>query len=308
MTMQSLCVDIKEWILSIDFFISHASSFKENWDFLIMTTACWNVFMLPISIAFDTRDPNLDIVNNIVDICFVLDILVCFRTTILDDDSGDEIRDWRIIGNAYLRGRFTIDFLSTIPFDSIALIFLDESQARQFQLFGLLKLIRVLRLNRIIMYLNLKQDIKASIKLIKLIFFLLMYVHFIACIWYYLISGNKEWIPPLDFVWGWEKKGAFFDQDEPYKYIVSFYTSCLFLFGNDLGARDNEQLFFISIVNVMGAIAQANLFGELAVLVYNINKKAIILQEKIDTVNTAMNHLDLPEEIQEEVIRFIKKT
>ena len=86
--------------------------------------------MLPISIAFDTRDPNLDIVNNIVDICFVLDILVCFRTTILDDDSGDEIRDWRIIGNAYLRGRFTIDFLSTIPFDSIALIFLDESQAR----------------------------------------------------------------------------------------------------------------------------------------------------------------------------------
>ena len=90
------------------------------------------------------------------------------------------------------------------------------------------------------MYLNLKQDIKASIKLIKLIFFLLMYVHFIACIWYYLISVNKEWIPPLDFVWGWDKKGAFFDQDEPYKYIVSFYTSCLFLFGNDLGARDNE--------------------------------------------------------------------
>lgn len=64
----------------------------------------------------------------------------------------------------------------------------------------------------------------------------------------------------------------------------------------------------MSIVNLAGAIAQANLFGELAVLVYNINKKAIILQEKIDTVNTAMNHLDLPNDIQEEVIRFIKKT
>ena len=58
----------------------------------------------------------------------------------------------------------------------------------------------------------------------------------------------------------------------------------------------------------MGAIMQANLFGELAVLVYNINKKAIILQEKIDTVNTAMNNLELPEAIQDEVIRFIKKT
>ena len=185
---------------------------------------------------------------------------------------------------------------------------MEKSQAKQFQLFGILKLIRVLRLNRIIMYLNLKQDIKASIKLIKLVFFLLMYVHFIACVWYYLINVKKEWIPPLDYLWGWENQGAFFNKSGPYKYMVSFYTSCLFLFGNDLGARDNEQLFFISTVNIMGAIAQANLFGELAVLVYNINKKAIILQEKIDTVNTAMNHLDLPPSIQEEVIRFIKKT
>lgn len=135
-----------------------------------------------------------------------------------------------------------------------------------------------------------------------------MYVHFIACIWFYIIDRKKEWIPPLDYIWGWDNRGAFFDKSDAYKYCVSFYTSCLFLFGNDLGARDNEQLVFISVTNIMGAIAQANLFGELAVLVYNINKKAIILQEKIDTVNTAMNHLDLPEEIQEEVIRFIKKT
>ena len=127
------------------------------------------------------------------------------------------------------------------------------------------------------MYLNLKQDIKASIKLIKLIFFLLMYVHFIACIWFYIINVKKEWIPPLDFINGWDRRAEFFDKEDSYKYIVSFYTSCLFLFGNDLGARDNQQLIFISIVNISGAIAQANLFGELAVLVYNINKKAIIL-------------------------------
>ena len=41
---------------------------------------------------------------------------------------------------------------------------MDAQSAKQFQLFGLLKLIRVLRLNRIIMYLNLKQDIKAVSK------------------------------------------------------------------------------------------------------------------------------------------------
>jgi heme/copper-type cytochrome/quinol oxidase subunit 4 len=170
-----------------------------------MITACWNVFILPINIAFETQDKVTTIVNYFVDLCFFLDIIVVFRTTILDEESGEEIKDAGIIAKTYLKGRFTIDFLSTVPFDSIALIFMDRQAASNFKLFGLLKLIRVLRLNRIIMYLNLKQDIKASIKLVKLIFFLLMYVHFIACIWFYIVNVKKEWIPPLDYIWGWDK-------------------------------------------------------------------------------------------------------
>ena len=35
-----------------------------------------------------------------------------------------------------------------------------------------------------------------------------------ACIWFYIINETKEWIPPLDFLWGWEKQGAFFDKDD----------------------------------------------------------------------------------------------
>ena len=142
---------------------------------------------------------------------------------------------------------------------------------------GLLKLIRVLRLNRIIMYLNLRQDIKASIKLVKLIFFLLMYTHFMGCVWFFIINVKKEWIPPCDYVLGWESQGTFFDKDFGYKYMVSFYASCQFLFGADMGGRDDIQILFIFTANLMGAIMQANLFGELAVLVYSINKKAIHL-------------------------------
>ena len=33
-----------------------------------------------------------------------------------------------------------------------------------------------------------------------------------------------------------------------------------------------------------------------------------MLQEKIDTVNTAMSNMDLSPDIQDEVLRFIKKT
>lgn len=105
-----------------DWFIGHSSSFKENWEFVIMIAACWNVFMLPISIAFNSQDVTLDRIALFVDISFVLDMIIVFRTTLLDEDTGLEIKDWKIIAIAYLRGRFTIDFLSTVPFDWLALV------------------------------------------------------------------------------------------------------------------------------------------------------------------------------------------
>ena len=59
------------------------------------------------------------------------------------------------------------------------------------QMFGLLKLVRVLRLGRIIAYLNLKDDVKMSLKLMKLMFFLVIYIHCWACIWYLVVQVNQ---------------------------------------------------------------------------------------------------------------------
>lgn len=96
-----------------------------------MVLAIWNVFMLPISIAFKINNEAIDIVNNVVDVTFLIDILIMFRTTIVDDNLN-EIRDPEIISRKYLRGKFTIDFLSTIPFDLFAGFFMPQEQAREF--------------------------------------------------------------------------------------------------------------------------------------------------------------------------------
>ena len=87
-----------------------------------MITACYNVFMLPIGIAFRVENQIFDWTSQAVDMIFVLDIFIVFRTTILDDDSGEEIRDGKIIASKYIKSRFTVDFLSTVPFDYIALV------------------------------------------------------------------------------------------------------------------------------------------------------------------------------------------
>lgn len=67
--------------------------------------------------------------------------------------TGEEIRDQYRVAFYYLKTRFFIDLLATIPFDTIAQMLFD-SNSIFFKLFGVAKLVRVLRLSRIIMFLN----------------------------------------------------------------------------------------------------------------------------------------------------------
>jgi hypothetical protein len=60
-----------------------------------------------------------------VDIVFLCDIFVQFRTTHHDLETGDECFDTKLIARKYLSSRFTIDLLSTIPLDNIAKMFSD---------------------------------------------------------------------------------------------------------------------------------------------------------------------------------------
>jgi hypothetical protein len=85
------------------------------------------------------------------------------------------------------------------------------------------------------------------------------------------------------------------------KYWISTYHGVLMLTGNDVGPRDDFQLFFTTVTLLLGAIINANIFGNMAVLITAINRKASRFQEQIDTANTAMKNMKLPEDIQKKV-------
>ena len=73
------------------------------------------------------KAPGFYVLNSLIDFVFLLDIIVNFRTTFYDIETGDEVFDSKRTGKRYLKSRFTIDLLSTIPFDNIALIFTQSS-------------------------------------------------------------------------------------------------------------------------------------------------------------------------------------
>ena len=87
------------------------------------------------------------------------------------------ITDSKKIAVTYFKGDFWIDFMSTVPLDTMAQIFMTKEYAEQFKIFGILKLIRIVRLHRLITALKYERRVKTILKMIKLIFFMMLYVH-----------------------------------------------------------------------------------------------------------------------------------
>lgn len=78
--------------------------------------------------------------------------------------------------------------------------------------------------------------------------------------------------------------------------------------GNDVGPRGTFQLMFVFIVLILGAIINANIFGNMAVLISAYNRKASIFQEKLETANETMKNLKIPDKIQDDVKSYLTYT
>ena len=62
---------------------------------------------------------------------------------------------------------------------------------------GVLKLGRVLRLNKIIQFLKSTDDVKAGLKLFKMILYLVLYMHCFTCIWWLFVKNTESWVTPM---------------------------------------------------------------------------------------------------------------
>ena len=86
-----------------------------------------------------------------------------------------------------------------------------------------------------------------------------------------------------------------------YQYWNAVYHSVLVMAGNDIGPRGPLQVCICTIFVLMGAFINANIFGELAVLLANMNEKQTKLAEKVDIGNTTMMNLGLEPDLQKKV-------
>ena len=110
------------------FTILHYSPFKAVWDWLILILVIYTAIFTPYVAAFllnekkrkddvhsRYRDP-LTIIDLIVDVMFIIDILINFRTTYVNKNDEVVSHPGKIAVH-YFKGWFLIDMVAAIPFD-----------------------------------------------------------------------------------------------------------------------------------------------------------------------------------------------
>lgn len=67
-------------------------------------------------------------------------------------------------------------------------------------------------------------------------------------------------------------------------------------------------MLFITSLLFAGAIINANILGNLTVLLQQLNRKSTSFQEKVENAHSAMKNLAVPEDIQENVQKYLDYT
>ena len=131
-----------------------------------------------------------------------------------------------------------------------------------------MKIIRVLRLSRLITYLNQAEDVKLSLRLMQTIFLILLYIHITGCLWYIIVKNEGGWEPSQNL----SKKLMEYTYGE--KFFITIYQSILALTGNDILPCSRFQFIWSCGLILFGAIIQATMFGQVAGIVQSMSRKS----------------------------------
>ncbi|XP_045428339.1 potassium voltage-gated channel subfamily H member 2 isoform X3 [Pipistrellus kuhlii] len=267
--------------------ILHYSPFKAVWDWLILLLVIYTAVFTPYSAAFLLKETEegpaapdcgyacqpLAVVDLIVDIMFIVDILINFRTTYVNANE-EVVSHPRRIAVHYFKGWFLIDMVAAIPFD--LLIFGSGSE----ELIGLLKTARLLRLVRVARKLDRYSEYGAAVLFLLMCTFALI-AHWLACIWYAI--GNMEQ-PHVNSRIGWLYNLG--DQiGKPYnssglggpsikdKYVTALYFTFSSLtsvgFGNVSPNTNSEKIFSICVM-LIGSLMYASIFGNVSAIIQRL--------------------------------------
>ncbi|KAF6040258.1 hypothetical protein EB796_001472 [Bugula neritina] len=306
--------------------ILHYSPFKAIWDWLILLLVLYTAIVTPYVAAFllskdhqarkskFTDDP-LTITDLIVDVLFILDIIINFRTTYVN--KHDEVVSHHgKIAIHYFKGWFLIDMVAAIPFDLLLFNFESDETTT---LIGLLKTARLLRLVRVVRKLDRYSEYGGAVLILMMAIFALI-AHWLACVWYAIGNGERGSGPKI----GWldmlseqiqqpynesDKNGEWSGPDKNSKYVTALYFTFSSLtsvgFGNIAPNTNAEKIFSICSM-LIGSLMYASIFGNVSAIIQRLYSGTARYHNEMSRIKEFIRFHQIPHPLRQRLEEYFQ--
>ena len=269
------------------------SRIRRFFDYSVGSSLLVLAWFIPFDLGFDPipQSESWDVFSYAMDILFVLNILTNFRTAYYDHVELVYVRDRKRIARRYLKFWFWIDVLSIIPYE---LLFGGSTavSGKWLKASKWGKLPRLLRLGKLV---RLDMNFAQNWHTIRVLLITMFAVHWFAC----ALAGymrDADAFPPEISEW---------TRDNLYSlYGVSFRTATMLVFGIstvDLGVK-GEWILILTMI--LGAMCWAVLQGHIFSNVYFAVKMQTKYFNRVQSVMTEMEQLQLPPPLIERVKHY----
>uniref|UniRef100_A0A8D0D5A1 Voltage-gated delayed rectifier potassium channel KCNH4 n=1 Tax=Sander lucioperca TaxID=283035 RepID=A0A8D0D5A1_SANLU len=291
------------------FILLHYGTFKAGWDWLILLATFYVAVTVPYNVNTAPRSPP-SVSDILVEILFILDILLNFRTTFVST-SGQVVYDARSICVHYVTTWLFVDLIAALPFDLLYAFNVSVY-------FGvhLLKTVRLLRLLRLLQKLERYSQYSAVVLTLLMSMFALL-AHWMACVWYFI--GRKEIESPGSWDIGWlhelAKREAVVETTTGGGsfgvYVTSLYFALSSLtsvgFGNVSANTDSEKIFSICTM-LIGALMHAVVFGNVTAIIQRMYSRRSLYHTRTKDLKDFIRVHRLPKALEQRMLECFQTT
>uniref|UniRef100_A0A671YCP3 Voltage-gated delayed rectifier potassium channel KCNH4 n=1 Tax=Sparus aurata TaxID=8175 RepID=A0A671YCP3_SPAAU len=304
------------------FILLHYGTFKAGWDWLILLATFYVAVTVPYNVCFTVvggRDEGSSsaprsppsVSDILVEILFILDILLNFRTTFVST-SGQVVYDARSICVHYVTTWLFVDLIAALPFDLLYAFNVSVY-------FGvhLLKTVRLLRLLRLLQKLERYSQYSAVVLTLLMSMFALL-AHWMACVWYFI--GRREIESPGSWDSGWlhelaKRLGTLGvlggGPSMRSSYVTSLYFALSSLtsvgFGNVSANTDSEKIFSICTM-LIGALMHAVVFGNVTAIIQRMYSRRSLYHTRTKDLKDFIRVHRLPKAMEQRMLECFQTT
>ncbi|MFT7815406.1 potassium/sodium hyperpolarization-activated cyclic nucleotide-gated channel 1-like [Arapaima gigas] len=308
----------QERVQTAGYWIIHPySDFRFYWDLIMLIMMMGNLIIIPVGITFFSEQTTTTwlVFNVASDTIFLVDLVMNFRTGIVNEESSEIILDPKVIKMNYLKSWFVVDFLSSIPVDYIFLIvekgfdsevYKTARALRIVRFTKILSLLRLLRLSRLIRYIHQWEEIfhmtydlaSAVVRIFNLIGMMLLLCHWDGCL-QFLVPLLQDFPPDC-----WVSLNGMVNDSWGKQYSYALFKAMSHMLCIGYGARapvSMSDLWITMLSMIVGATCYAMFVGHATALIQSLDSSRRQYQEKYKQVEQYMSFHKLPADMRQKI-------